>query len=221
MPRCFFVSYFRVPSLPAHLCQIYFTTFFAENNTPRSSHVKANSLYNLMRMSFQHLRFFISFKSSAILFLHSNSTSPSMDFSTLRFWSFSFHFPFFNSPSPLLNGTVNHSTPPRHAASTKTFLPPHFNARAYTKQRQTGFIHFTTTWTHGLIFFGHHYYTPIHGSSSSNTNQPRLFPSLYRWCLSLPGFLFFGHCVSYFKLQLFLFSYKSVSVLYRSGLYFF
>ena len=33
---------------------------------------------------------------------------------------------FLNSPSPLLNGTVNHSTPPRHAASAKTFLPPHF-----------------------------------------------------------------------------------------------
>jgi hypothetical protein len=98
--------------------------------------------------------------------------------------------------------------------STSSSRCLHFNSRAYTKQRQTGFIHFTTTWTHGLIFFDH-YYNP-NSRFFFLRYQPRLFPAL-----SLPGFLFFGHCVSYFKLKLFLFSYKSVSVLYRSGLYFF
>jgi hypothetical protein len=68
--------------------------------------------------------------------------------------------------------------------------------------------------THGLIFFDH-YYNP-NSRFFLLRYQPRLFPAL-----SLPGFLFFGHCVSYFKLKLFLFSYKSVSVLYRSGRYFF
>ena len=98
--------------------------------------------------------------------------------------------------------------------STSSSRCLHFNSRAYTKQRQTGFIHFTTTWTHGLIFFDHHYCNP---NSLLQYQPTTALSALYRWCLSLPGFLFFGHCVSYFKLQLFLFSYKSVSVLYRSS----
>jgi hypothetical protein len=104
-------------------------------------------------------------------------------------------------------------------ATSSTSRCLHLNSSACTQQCQTGFIHFTTTWTHGFIFFDH-YYNP-NSRFFSLQCQPRLFPALYRWCFSLPGFLFFGYCVSYSKLQLFLFSYKSVSLLYRSGRYFF
>ena len=135
-------------------------------------------------MSFQHLSIFHFIHGPSVL---RNSLSP------LQFYQ-SIHGFFYNTLSALLfpfpifliHRFLSSTAPPitpRHAASAKTFLPPHFNSRAYTKQRQTGFIHFTITWTHGLIFFDHHYYN-FNSRFFFLQYQPRLYPSLYRWCLS-------------------------------------
>ena len=60
VPRLLFKSTIHIQSmlvvpffrLPPSLSNFYFTIFFAENYTPRSSHVKANSLYNLSLFTF-------------------------------------------------------------------------------------------------------------------------------------------------------------------------
>jgi hypothetical protein len=85
------------------------------HDPPRSSHVKANSLYKLMAHVFStsfdfsfHSRTFRSpqfFISAPILPVHpwiflQHAFGPSLSIPH-----------FLDSPSPLLNGTANHSTP--------------------------------------------------------------------------------------------------------------
>jgi hypothetical protein len=123
----------------------FFTMFFAENYTPISSHVKANSRYNLSLFIFFDFLFqFISryglsssltLLLSAILFssLLPHATTPSMDISTFRFrLFFSFHFPLiasFSSTAPFttqLQHATDHFTP--NSQSTHfSFLFPKFS----------------------------------------------------------------------------------------------
>ena len=65
-----------LPFSSPQLCQIYFTTLFAENYPPRSSHAKAISpfLSNVMRMSF-FIFFNFSFHSRHVTALRPRSNS--------------------------------------------------------------------------------------------------------------------------------------------------